>query len=432
MDQLRAALDRFMQALAEQLRKNPQALNRPLDRNAQMIRPRPAQHARPDGEPRPLRQSRCRAADAGTAAGDAGKPADGPAGHAERRSGHAVGAQSARRHDPPTAAVARPDLPAGAGPAAQRPARAAGRSERLQPVAAEPGRLARAIQKLLEQLRKQGLGAGPAGPGPGQNGMGQLGRAGKEMGNAEGQLGEGDADSAVGSQGRALEALRQGAQGMAQAMQQARQGPGMGRPGRYGRRARSRTPIRSAGRCAGATTATTARSRCQARSTCSAPAAFSKNCASASARTSGRNTSLNTSSGCCRGIELSRRLLRRDAYSNPPASSLTRRAAPRSDDPSSRRRGMRVKPGNDEIQVDVRPVCAVRQLPAAPLFPAVLASLAVKKRPGPFWRRPAARRAGCGNRGARRGRECCGSAARSRCRFPSPAASRAANAGAAP
>src|SRR5204863_7338055 len=33
MDQLRAALDRFLQALAEEMRKNPEQLARPLDRN---------------------------------------------------------------------------------------------------------------------------------------------------------------------------------------------------------------------------------------------------------------------------------------------------------------------------------------------------------------------------------------------------------------
>ena len=80
------------------------------------------------------------------------------------------------------------------------------------------------------------------------------------MGDAEGQLGEGDADSAVDSQGRALEALRKGAQGLAQSMQQQMgQGPGPGQPGRIGQARASRTPIRSAGRCAAATTATTPR-----------------------------------------------------------------------------------------------------------------------------------------------------------------------------
>ena len=38
-DELRAALDRFMQALAEQMRKNPQQLARPLDQNTRMLRP---------------------------------------------------------------------------------------------------------------------------------------------------------------------------------------------------------------------------------------------------------------------------------------------------------------------------------------------------------------------------------------------------------
>src|SRR5262249_45995741 len=38
-DELRAALDKFMQALAEQLRKNPQQLARPLDPNTRVLRP---------------------------------------------------------------------------------------------------------------------------------------------------------------------------------------------------------------------------------------------------------------------------------------------------------------------------------------------------------------------------------------------------------
>src|SRR5262249_3861499 len=38
-DQLRAALDKFLQALAEQMRKNPQQLARPLDPNTRQLRP---------------------------------------------------------------------------------------------------------------------------------------------------------------------------------------------------------------------------------------------------------------------------------------------------------------------------------------------------------------------------------------------------------
>jgi len=63
--------------------------------------------------------------------------------------------------------------------------------------------------------------------------MNDLGRAGEAMSEAESSLGEGNADSAVDSQGRALDALRKGAQGLAQSMQQQMgQGPGPGRSGR--------------------------------------------------------------------------------------------------------------------------------------------------------------------------------------------------------
>jgi uncharacterized protein (TIGR02302 family) len=88
------------------------------------------------------------------------------------------------------------------------------------------------LKKLMEELRKRGFGRGQQGQGE----MDQLGRAGEEMGQAEGQLGEGNADGAVESQGRALEALRRGAQNLAQSMQQqGMMGPGPnGQPGRFG------------------------------------------------------------------------------------------------------------------------------------------------------------------------------------------------------
>ena len=60
-----------------------------------------------------------------------------------------------------------------------------------------------------------------------------LGQAGDAMGDAEGALGDGNADSAVDSQGRALDAMRKGAQGLAQQLQQQMgQGQGPGQPGR--------------------------------------------------------------------------------------------------------------------------------------------------------------------------------------------------------
>ena len=92
------------------------------------------------------------------------------------------------------------------------------------------------LKKLLEELRKRGMGQNQQGQ-KGQQGKGdQLGDADEAMGEAEGQLGEGNADGAVDSQGRALEALRRGAQSLAQQMQQQGMmgmGPG-GQPGRLG------------------------------------------------------------------------------------------------------------------------------------------------------------------------------------------------------
>jgi hypothetical protein len=57
------------------------------------------------------------------------------------------------------------------------------------------------------------------------------------MGDAADALGQGNSDRAVQGQGRAIDAMRRGAQGLAQALQQqmGQQGPGPnGRPGRMG------------------------------------------------------------------------------------------------------------------------------------------------------------------------------------------------------
>ena len=85
MDELRAALDKFMQALAEQLRQNPQ-MARPLDPNSmrQLRSQDLQQHARPHGAAGALGRQGCRQAVARSDAADARQPADGPA---QRRQG---------------------------------------------------------------------------------------------------------------------------------------------------------------------------------------------------------------------------------------------------------------------------------------------------------------------------------------------------------
>jgi uncharacterized protein (TIGR02302 family) len=94
------------------------------------------------------------------------------------------------------------------------------------------------LNKLLEDLKNRGLGQNQQGQqqgqGQGQGELDQLGRAGEAMGQAEGDLGNNDTEGAVDAQGRAIEALRKGAQSLAQSMQQ-QMGQGPGRVGRFGR-----------------------------------------------------------------------------------------------------------------------------------------------------------------------------------------------------
>jgi uncharacterized protein (TIGR02302 family) len=96
--------------------------------------------------------------------------------------------------------------------------------------------LRRRLKELQDQLAKRGMGPKQRGQKgqkgdqgqPGQGDQGDQGdddgedgldQADSAMGDATGRLGEGNADGAVDSQGRALEALRKGAKSLADAMQ---------------------------------------------------------------------------------------------------------------------------------------------------------------------------------------------------------------------
>jgi uncharacterized protein (TIGR02302 family) len=88
------------------------------------------------------------------------------------------------------------------------------------------------LKKLQQELAKRGMSPGQRGEKGQQGQEGQQGgepgdgdedgldQADNAMGDAGGRLGEGNADGAVDSQGKALEALRKGAQKLAEAMQQ--------------------------------------------------------------------------------------------------------------------------------------------------------------------------------------------------------------------
>jgi uncharacterized protein (TIGR02302 family) len=257
MDQLRAAMDRFMQAMAEQL-KNSQQLARPLGPNQRMLSQRDlqsmldrlenlAKNGARDAAKQLLQQLQQMMENLQMASPD-GNGDDGDdmmsaldelgdmirqqqdlrdrtfrQGQDQRQQGQQRGQQS------------RPGQPGQQGN---------GMGELRQGQQALRDRL----NQLLEELKNRGFGQNQQGQqGQGQQGQGQqgqdeldqLGRAGEAMGQAESSLGQGNPDSAVDSQGRALDALRKGAQSLAQSMQQqmGQQGQmGPGRAGRFGQR----------------------------------------------------------------------------------------------------------------------------------------------------------------------------------------------------
>jgi uncharacterized protein (TIGR02302 family) len=246
-DDLRAALDKFLQALAEEMRKNPQQQARRMDPNARMLRPQDlksmidkmedlAKSGARDAARRMLEQLQSMLENLQTA-----RPGqqDGEDGDDMMSAlddlGNMIREQQRLR-----------DRTFRQGQDQRRERQRGEQNQQGQQNFGELRQNQQALrdqlQKLLEQLRQRGMGQPQQGEEgeegqQGDGGMQQLGRAGEAMGDAEGSLSEGNADSAVASQGRALEALRRGAQGMAQSMQQQQgmgQGPGPGRPGGQG------------------------------------------------------------------------------------------------------------------------------------------------------------------------------------------------------
>jgi uncharacterized protein (TIGR02302 family) len=248
MDQLRAAMDKFMQALMEEMRKNPQQLSRPLDKNTRTLSQQDiksmldrletlARSGNKDAARQLLDQMQSMLENLQMARpGAQGDEADDDMMSALDELGDMIRKQQQLRDKTyKQGQDERSDR--------QRNPRGQGQPQ-MGDLRQDQQALKDRLNKLLEQLRQRGLGnPGQDQKGQGENGpggkgeTGQFGDAGDAMGEAEGELGEGDAESAVGSQGRALEALRKGAQGLAQQMQQNGIGLGMGagQPGRNGR-----------------------------------------------------------------------------------------------------------------------------------------------------------------------------------------------------
>jgi uncharacterized protein (TIGR02302 family) len=250
MDNLRAAMDRFLQALAQQMRKNPQQLARPLDRNSRVLSQQDlnsmldrlenlARSGNRDAAQRLLDQLQSMLENLQMAQQGAGDQDDDMMSALDEL-GDMIRKQQQLRDK---------TFKQGQDLRRERPPRNQGR-QRLGDLRQDQQALRDRLKKLLEELRQHGLGQNPQQGKQGQQGqhgqggneMNQLGEAGKSMGEAEDELGQGDADSAVDSQGKALDAMRKGAQNLAQSMQQNGFGPGPnGRPGRGRQRAQNDT-----------------------------------------------------------------------------------------------------------------------------------------------------------------------------------------------
>jgi uncharacterized protein (TIGR02302 family) len=247
-DNLRAALDNFLRQLAEQLKNNPQQLARPLDPNTRML----SQQDLKSMLDRLERMSRSGDKDAAkqlleqlqqmlenlqmAQPGQGGDDME----QALNELGDMIRKQQQLR-----------DKTFKQGQDSRRD-RMRGKQgdQSMGDLQQDQQGLRDRLKKLQEELAKRGMGPGQRGD-KGQRGekgqQGQQGQPGGDqgdgedgleqadgaMGDASGRLGEGNADGAVDSQGRALEALRKGAQSLAEAMQQGdgdQPGDGPGNP----------------------------------------------------------------------------------------------------------------------------------------------------------------------------------------------------------
>src|SRR5258707_6681802 len=241
---LRAALDNFMRQLADQMRNNPQQLARPLDPNTKMLRQQDLNNMIERME----RLSRSGDKEAAKQLLDQlqqmlenlqmaqpGQYGDSEMEQALNELGDMIRKQQQLRDK---------TYKQGQDSRRDRMRGKQGGDQSMGDLQQDQQGLRDRLKKLQEELAKRGMGQqgqrgdkGDRGQKGDQQGQGQpgdqgqadgqgdgdddgLGEADSAMGDASGKLGEGNADAAVDSQGKALDALRKGAQSLAEAMQQ--------------------------------------------------------------------------------------------------------------------------------------------------------------------------------------------------------------------
>jgi uncharacterized protein (TIGR02302 family) len=246
-ENLRAALDNFMRQLAEQLRNNPQALARPLEPNTRVMRQqdlnnmiermeRLSRSGDKDAAKQLLEQLQQMLENLQMA--QPGQSGDSDMEQALNELGDMIRKQQQLR-----------DKTFKQGQDSRRDRSRGKQGEQgMGDLQQDQQGLRDRLKKLEQELAKRGMGQGQRGEKgrrgeqgqqgqggeQGEQGDGQdgLGEADSAMGDAGSRLGEGNADGAVDSQGQALDALRKGAQSLAEAMQQGDgegqgDGPGM-------------------------------------------------------------------------------------------------------------------------------------------------------------------------------------------------------------
>ncbi len=252
MEELRAALDKFLQALAEEMRKNPQQLARPLDRNTRKLRPQDlksmldrleqlARSGAKDAARQLLEELQQMLENLQMARPGQQQDGDGDDDmmSALDELGDMIRKQQQlrdrtfrqgqdQRRERQRGQRGQQGQQGQQGNKANKASRGSSSA-----TCSRTSRRCASSSRSCWRRCASAASASRASRARGQAEADQLGRAGDAMGDAEGALGDGNADGAVDAQGRALEAMRKGAQGLAQLMQQ-QQGPGPGQPGRTG------------------------------------------------------------------------------------------------------------------------------------------------------------------------------------------------------
>jgi uncharacterized protein (TIGR02302 family) len=248
-ENLRAALDNFMRQLAEQLRNNPQQLARPLDPNTRVMRQQDLnnmiermERLSRSGDKEAAKQllEQLQEMLENLQMAQPGQSGDSDMEQALNELGDMIRKQQQLR-----------DKTFKQGQDSRRDhARGKQGDQGMGDLQQDQQGLRDRLKKLQQELAKRGMGQGQRGEKGQQGEQGQqgqpggdqegdedgLGQADSAMGDASGKLGEGNADGAVDSQGKALDALRKGAQSLAEAMQQGEgDGQGDGPGNRMGR-----------------------------------------------------------------------------------------------------------------------------------------------------------------------------------------------------